>query len=97
MTQRKTSLPTNVKLIEENKWLNSVKKWTKKPDEGIVEIEKVHKLKIWLEEVKRTEYIEDLKVLLDWDNNKPPNQSVTGKNVDPYKPIRGEQYFIQVT
>ena len=47
--------------------------------------------------MKRTEYIEDLKVLLDWENNKPPNQSVTGKHVDPYKPIRGEQYFIQVT
>ena len=98
--QRKSSLPSNVKLNtgpRAKDWLKD-NKWLKQPEEGIVEIEKVQKLKNWLEKSSESENIEDLKLILDWDNNKPSrNDAKTGKIIDPYNPIRGEQYFIQVS
>ena len=97
--QRKTSLPANLKLetIKENKWLKEVKKWTKKP-EGTVEIEKVQKLKKWLMDLGLSQDIDDLMTWFDWENNRPKNtnDSNKGLHVDPYNPLRGESYFIQV-
>ena len=98
--QRKTSLPANLKLetIKENKWLKEVKKWTKKP-EGTVEIEKVQKLKKWLMDLGLSQDIDDLMTWFDWENNRPKNsnESNKGLHVDPYNPLRGESYFIQVS
>ena len=97
--QRKTSLPANLKLetIKENKWLKEVKKWTKKP-EGTVEIEKVQKLKKWLLDLGLSQDIDDLMAWFDWENNRPKNnnEATKGLHVDPYNPLRGESYFIQV-
>ena len=68
----------------------------KKPVEGIVEIEKVNKLKAWLHSLTLSDEIEDLKIQFDWENNKPTKKDAGGIMTDPYNPIRGEQYFIQV-
>ena len=77
------------------KWLKD-KRWLKKPEEGIIEIEKVNKLKVWLHNLTLTDDIEDLKIQFDWENNKPTKKDAGGLMTDPYNPIRGEQYFIQV-
>ena len=68
----------------------------KKPEEGIIEIEKVNKLKVWLHNLTLSDDIEDLKIQFDWENNKPTKKDAGGLMTDPYNPIRGEQYFIQV-
>ena len=77
------------------KWLKD-KRWLKKPEEGIIEIEKVNKLKVWLHNLTLSDEIEDLKIQFDWENNKPTKKDAGGLMTDPYNPIRGEQYFIQV-
>ena len=77
------------------KWLKD-KRWLKKPEEGIIEIEKVNKLKAWLHNLTQSDEIEDLKIQFDWENNKPTKKDAGGLMTDPYNPIRGEQYFIQV-
>ena len=68
----------------------------KKPEEGIIEIEKVNKLKAWLHNLTQSDEIEDLKIQFDWENNKPTKKDAGGIMTDPCNPIRGEQYFIQV-
>jgi len=96
-TERKTSLPVKLEMVKPQnvaKWLKD-KRWLKKPEEGIIEIEKVNKLKVWLHNLTLSDDIEDLKIQFDWENNKPTKKDAGGLMTDPYNPIRGEQYFIQ--
>ena len=75
-TSRKSSLPANLTFTNRNdrNWFKD-HKWLKVPEEySIAEPHKIQQLQEWLDSVGNSQTLEDLKVILDWENNKPTCQ-----------------------
>lgn len=95
---RKTSLPNDLLLIKSwikpKDWIRD-NKWMKPPAEGIVEDDKVDKLKAWFDLMAASESLKELEEQVGNFTSMKPGKSFTALSVDPYHPIRCEKYLIE--